>query len=117
WARRAEVAHEITEAHRNSDYLSGVNLPNSVTATTDLAEAMAGAEQVYVGIPSQQLRDNLAVIEPYLPNEALIVSLMKGVERGTRRRMSEVIADELPIDPGRIAVVSGPNLALEIARQ
>lgn len=117
WARRPEVAHEITEARRNSQYLPGINLPPTVRATTLLAEALASAEQVFVSIPSQSLRENLSAIEPLLPQSAPIVSLMKGVEKGSGLRMSEVMAQELPIDPARIAVISGPNLALEIARE
>lgn len=117
WARRPEVAREIAEAKRNSGYLPGVNLPSNVTATPRLAEAMSGAEQVFISIPSQQLRGSLADIEPHLSDGALVVSLMKGVEKASGRRMSEVIAEELPIDPARIAVASGPNLALEIARE
>ncbi len=117
WARRPEIAHEITEARRNSQYLPGVNLPPSVRATTVLADALDGAEQVFVSIPSQSLRENLSAVEPLLPQGAPIVSLMKGVERGSGLRMSQVIAQELPIDPSRIAVISGPNLALEIARE
>jgi len=117
WARRPEVAREISEARRNSHYLSGINLPRNLVATSRLDEAMSGAEQVFVSIPSQSLRSNLAAIGPLLPDSAPIISLMKGVEKSTGLRMSQVLAQELPIDPGRIAVASGPNLALEIARE
>jgi glycerol-3-phosphate dehydrogenase (NAD(P)+) len=117
WARRPELAREIREARRNSDYLPGVNLPPGLTATDRLADALSGAEQVYISIPSQSLRENLEGIEPYLPADVPIISLMKGVEKGTGLRMSEVIAEVLPIEPARIAVASGPNLALEIARE
>ncbi|SKA94287.1 glycerol 3-phosphate dehydrogenase (NAD(P)+) [Agreia bicolorata] len=117
WARRPELAREIREAKRNSDYLPGINLPLSVTATSSLAEALAGAEMVFVSIPSQSLRDNLAAIKPLLPSEALVISLMKGVEKKSGLRMSEVIELGLEIDRDRIAVASGPNLALEIAKE
>ncbi|SFR75296.1 glycerol 3-phosphate dehydrogenase (NAD(P)+) [Agromyces sp. CF514] len=117
WARRPELAKEIQEAKRNSDYLSGVNLPLGLRATSRLDEALAGAEHVFVSVPSQTLRENLIAAEPFLPANATIVSLMKGVEKSTGLRMSEVIADVLPIDPSRIAVISGPNLALEIAKE
>lgn len=117
WARRPELAREIDEAKRNSDYLEGVNLPRSLRATSHLGEAMQGAEQVFVSIPSQTLRSNLEAMVPHLGPSTVVVSLMKGVEKGTGLRMSEVIAQGLPIDPERIAVVSGPNLALEIARE
>lgn len=117
WARRPELALEIREAKRNSDYLPGINLPANVTATSSLAEALAGAEMVFVSIPSQSLRENLAAIKPLLPENAIVISLMKGVEKKTGLRMSEVLEAGLGIDRDRIAVASGPNLALEIARE
>ncbi|PJJ63671.1 NAD(P)H-dependent glycerol-3-phosphate dehydrogenase [Compostimonas suwonensis] len=117
WARRPELAREITEVKRNSDYLPGINLPKTLRASSSLAEVMDGAEQVYLSIPSQSLRENLLAIEPHLRPGAIVVSLMKGVEKGTGLRMSEVLAQELPIAPELIAVASGPNLALEIAKE
>ncbi|MCC4249307.1 MULTISPECIES: NAD(P)H-dependent glycerol-3-phosphate dehydrogenase [Microbacterium] len=118
WARRPELAAEITESKRNSRYLSGINLPRTMTATTSLAEALDGAEQVYLSIPSQALRENLAAVKPLVERtDAPIVSLMKGVEKSTGLRMSQVIEQVLLCDPARIAVASGPNLALEIARE
>ncbi len=118
WARRPELAAEITESKRNSRYLPGINLPRTMTATTDLAEALRGAEQIYLSVPSQSLRENLAAIKPHVDRtDVPIVSLMKGVEKSTGLRMSQVIAQVLQCDPARIAVASGPNLALEIARE
>lgn len=117
WARRPEMAREIQEAKRNSDYLPGVNLPLNLRATSRLDLALAGAEQVFVSVPSQSLRDNLKTIAPHLHAEAKVVSLMKGVEKSTGLRMSEVIAEVLHIDESQIAVISGPNLALEIAKE
>ena len=117
WARRPEVAREIQEAKRNSDYLPGVNLPLGVRATSRLDLALAGAEQVYVSVPSQSLRDNLKMFAPHLNANAIVISLMKGVEKSSGMRMSEVIAEVLRIDESQIAVISGPNLALEIAKE
>ncbi|GAA1772998.1 NAD(P)H-dependent glycerol-3-phosphate dehydrogenase [Agromyces lapidis] len=117
WARRPEMAREIQEAKRNSDYLPGVNLPLGLRATSRLDLALAGAEQVFVSVPSQSLRDNLKLIAPHLHAQATVISLMKGVEKSTGKRMSEVIAEVLPIDESQIAVISGPNLALEIAKE
>jgi glycerol-3-phosphate dehydrogenase (NAD(P)+) len=118
WARRAELATEIHEAKRNSEYLPGINLPRSMSATHHLSEALEGAEQVYLSIPSQAVRQNLKAVRPLVArSEVPIVSLMKGVERRTGLRMSQVIEQELHCDPARIAVASGPNLALEIARE
>ncbi|MGP6203811.1 NAD(P)H-dependent glycerol-3-phosphate dehydrogenase [Microbacterium sp.] len=118
WARRPELAAEITEAKRNSHYLPGINLPRSMTATSRLEEALAGAEQIYLSVPSQALRQNLKTIRPLLADAGIpVVSLMKGVERKTGLRMSQVIEQELRCDPDLIAVASGPNLALEIAKE
>jgi glycerol-3-phosphate dehydrogenase (NAD(P)+) len=117
WARRPELAREINEVKRNSDYLEGINLPRNLRATSKLGEALRDAELVFVSIPSQTLRENLEAIRPFLGPTTIVVSLMKGVEKGTGLRMSEVIAQALPIEPERIAVASGPNLALEIARE
>ncbi len=118
WARRPELAAEITESKRNSRYLAGINLPRAMTATTDLAEALRGAEQIYLSVPSQSLRENLAAIRPLVEHTSVpLVSLMKGVEKSSGLRMSQVVEQVLECDPARIAVASGPNLALEIARE
>ncbi len=117
WARRPELAREISQSHRNSDYLPGINLPRTVAASPRLPEVLEGADQVYLSVPAQSLRENLRIVKELIPETATVVSLMKGVERGTLARMSEVILAELGIDPERIAVVSGPNLALEIAKE
>ncbi|WP_133519281.1 NAD(P)H-dependent glycerol-3-phosphate dehydrogenase [Curtobacterium flaccumfaciens] len=117
WARRPEVAREITETKRNSEYLPGINLPRTLTASTSLERVLDGASQVYVSVPSQTLRSNLAAIRALLGPDVPVVSLMKGVEKGTGLRMSEVLLEGLGIDRDRIAVASGPNLALEIARR
>ena len=115
--RRAEVVDAVNTAHENPDYLPGVSLPPAVSATSDVAVAAAGAEVVVLAIPSQTLRANLAGWAPALPGDAVLVSLMKGIELGTTKRMSEVIAEVTGAGPERIAVVSGPNLAKEIAQR
>ncbi|WP_300265964.1 NAD(P)H-dependent glycerol-3-phosphate dehydrogenase [Microbacterium sp.] len=118
WARRPEQALEIEEGKRNSKYLPGINLPRTIHATHALGSALDGAEQVYLSVPSQSLRENLKALRPLLADStAPVISLMKGVERSTGLRMSQVIEQELACDPLRIAVASGPNLALEIARE
>ena len=117
WARRPELAREISESKRNSDYLPGINLPRNLWASPRLTDVLDGAELVFLSVPSQALRDNLRSLKALIPDDAILVSLMKGVEKGTRFRMSEVIEQELGIDPDRVAVASGPNLALEIAKQ
>ena len=117
WARRPELARELTESHRNSDYLPGINLPRAIRGNASLANVLDGAEQVFLSVPSQSLRENLGAVRDLIPEDAIVVSLMKGVEKGTGLRMSEVIEQVLGIDADRIAVVSGPNLALEIAKE
>ena len=115
WARREDIAEEINETHRNGDYLPGVNLPTNVIATAAVAEALTGAQMVFLAVPSQSLRANLTDWGSLIEPEAILVSLMKGVERDTGLRMSEVIAETTRFPAKQIAVVSGPNLALEIA--
>lgn len=118
WARRPELAQEIAEAKRNSKYLPGINLPRVIDATHQVERALDGVEQVYLSVPSQTLRDNLRTLRPFLADgDFPIISLMKGVERSSGLRMSQIIEQELGCDPMRIAVASGPNLALEIARE
>lgn len=117
WARREEVAESINESRENVDYLPGVELPAGIGATHDVEKALHGADVVVLATPSQTLRANLATWAPYVEDDAVLVSLMKGVELGTLNRMSEVIAQETGAGPERIAVISGPNLAKEIARR
>ena len=117
WARRPELAREITQSKRNSDYLPGINLPRSIWASSLLPEVLEGAEQVFISVPAQSLRENLRIVRELIPADAIVISLMKGVEKGTKLRMSEVMEQELRIGAARIAVASGPNLALEIAKE
>lgn len=115
WARRLPVAEAIEATRRNPDYLQDITLPHRLRATADAAEALADAEFVVFAVPSQTLRDNLTTWRPAIPPDATLVSLMKGVELGTSARMSEVIRDVVRVDETRVAVVTGPNLAREIA--
>jgi glycerol-3-phosphate dehydrogenase (NAD(P)+) len=115
WGRRAEVCETITQQHENVDYLPGVELPAGIRATPDPAEALDQAAVVVLAVPSQTLRENLTEWAPLLPDEAVLVSLMKGIELGTTKRMSEVVGEVTGAPAERIAVVSGPNLAKEIA--
>ncbi len=115
WGRRQEVCDTINASRENTDYLPGVQLPDNITATHDPAVALAGAEVMVLAVPSQSLRENLEEWAPLIGEDVVMVSLMKGVELGTLKRMSEVIAEVTGAGPDRIAVISGPNLAKEIA--
>ncbi|MGK5627048.1 NAD(P)H-dependent glycerol-3-phosphate dehydrogenase [Streptomyces sp. URMC 123] len=124
WGRRPELVAAVNTGRTNPDYLPGIELPASVRATTDPAEAARGAEFTVLAVPSQTLRGNLARWAPLLPSDTVLVSLMKGVELGTAKRMSEVIEEVVAeATPGggpedvrrRVAVLTGPNLAKEIA--
>ncbi|SDY55713.1 glycerol-3-phosphate dehydrogenase (NAD(P)+) [Micromonospora pattaloongensis] len=115
WARRESVAEAIRSTGVNPDYLPGVRLSDRVTATADAGKAIAGAGLVVLAVPSQTLRGNLAEWAGFLDADATLVSLMKGIELGTTKRMSEVIVESARVAPDRVVVVSGPNLAPEIA--
>jgi glycerol-3-phosphate dehydrogenase (NAD(P)+) len=116
WSRRPEIAQEINHYHRNLDYLPGIDLPEGLTATSDLEDALTGADQIYLAVPAQSLRENLIEWLPFIPKTAVMISLIKGLEQQTGMRMSEVMHQATGFDYSQIAVVSGPNLALEIAR-
>lgn len=114
--RREQLALAINERHENPDYLPGIPLPTNLTAELDPQVALAEADIVVLAVPAQTLPDNLSQLAPHIPGHAVVVSLMKGIDLRSGRRMSEVIADA-GIAPQRIAVVSGPNLAKEIANR
>ncbi|CEA08470.1 Glycerol-3-phosphate dehydrogenase [NAD(P)+] [Arthrobacter saudimassiliensis] len=116
WARRPEVARDINGNHRNSDYLGDIALPENLTASTDAAEVLAGADLVVLAVPAQTLRQRLREFRGLIPAQAVLLSLAKGLEVGTDARMSQVIRQELDWPEEQVAVLSGPNLALEIAR-
>ena len=117
YSRRPAQAKAIGELHENPDYLPGITLTSSLDATADAAAALDGADIVAFAVPAQSLRANLAGWAPLIPSGALLVSLIKGIELGTRARMSEVICEVAGADAARVAVVAGPNLAGEIIRR
>jgi glycerol-3-phosphate dehydrogenase (NAD(P)+) len=115
WARRPEMASAINDMHENPDYLPRITLPQSLRATSDPADALNGVDLVVFAVPSQTLRSNLEPIVDLIPADAVLVSLMKGVELKTDKRMTEVIRDVAGVSEDRVTAVSGPNLAREIA--
>ena len=117
WARRQELADEINDTHRNADYLGDVELPKSIRATANAAEALDGACTVLLAVPSQTLRANLTDWRDLIGDDVTLVSLAKGIELDTLMRMSQVVVQVTGADPSRVAVVTGPNLASEIAEE
>jgi len=117
WARDKQVSDEINDVHQNNRYLNGVTLPGKIIGYDDYRAALQGAEIVAIAIPSQKLRENLTGWAKWIDPDATLVSLMKGVELGTSKRMSEVIEEVGEVAADRIAVVTGPNLAREIAQE
>lgn len=116
WARRSDAAEEIERQHRNERYLPGIELPATLGATTDLERAVTGAELVVMAVPSDGFRDRCAEVAPMIGPDAILVSLCKGIERDSGKRMSLVAEEASGLPASRIAVVSGPNLAREVAR-
>ena len=112
WARRPQLADEINSTHINSAYLPDASLPESLRADSDLARALAGADVVAMAVPSLGFRSVIDEVSKHIGDRVPIVSLSKGLEQSTFKRMSEVIADVMPSNP--VAVLSGPNLAKEI---
>ncbi|WP_213455219.1 NAD(P)H-dependent glycerol-3-phosphate dehydrogenase [Rhizomonospora bruguierae] len=117
WARRESVVAAIRDSGTNVDYLPQARLAGNVTATTDHTEAIKDADLVVLAVPSQTLRGNLAEWAPTISPGATLISLMKGIELGTTKRMSEVIVETARVEEDRVVVVSGPNLAPEIAQE
>jgi glycerol-3-phosphate dehydrogenase (NAD(P)+) len=115
WGRHKELTQAINDQHENPGYLPGIPLSPALRATADPAEALHGADLVVLAVPAQTLRENLTAWLALLPADAALVSLMKGIELGTHQRMSQVIAQVTGAGEDRIAVISGPNLAREIA--
>ena len=117
WGRDPGLADTVTRTHENPDYQPGIALPLSLVATSDPAVALRDAEVVVLAVPAQSLRDNLEAWTPMLDADVVLVSLMKGIEQGSSLRMSQVAHQVTGVGHGRIAVVSGPNLAREIAER
>lgn len=115
WARRPELAEALNRAGENPDYLPGRPL-GPVAATARLEVALDGADVVALAVPSHGFRSVLVEAAPFIPRQALILSLAKGLEQGTLQRMTEVAADVLPGHAGgRVGVLTGPNIATEVA--
>ena len=116
WARDPELAARIDRDDENDRYLPGIGLPSTLRATAILDEACAGADVIVMGVPSHGFRDVLGAAASLIGPTVPVISLSKGVEQGTRLRMTEVVADVLPEHSrSLIGVLTGPNLAREVA--
>lgn len=113
WTHSAEGAERLAHARANERYLPGVVFPPNVRVVTDVSYLSEPHRLFVLAVPSSHVRSTLRSIGPALHPDAAILSVVKGIEEGTHRRMTEVVADELP--GRRVAALSGPNLAREIA--
>ncbi|MGQ0529982.1 MAG: NAD(P)H-dependent glycerol-3-phosphate dehydrogenase [Panacagrimonas sp.] len=112
WARRHDTVDEINRAHRNSSYLKDLPLHKKLRATADLEEALRDCDVLVMGVPSHSFRDTLQKVAPLIRPWVPVISLAKGLEQGTQRRMTEIIHEELPGHPA--GLLAGPNIAREV---
>jgi glycerol-3-phosphate dehydrogenase (NAD(P)+) len=118
WDRTGSVVESIREERQNPRHLAGITLPAGIHVTGDLREAVRGALAIIVAVPTHAFREVLALASPCISQETAMVSGAKGIEPTTHLRMTQVIAQALPAHPqSRIACISGPNFAIEVARQ
>ena len=115
WARSESAAEAIQRARENARYLPGIRLPDNLRATGDIAESVRAAESVIFAVPSDAMREVARASAPHIDPAAVVISASKGLEDDSALRMSEILAQELS-RPERIAALSGPNLAVEVAR-
>lgn len=115
WEYRAERASAMQQARENTLFLPGFRFPAALRVTADIAEAARERDMLLLVTPSQRMRENARLLAPYVGNETMLISASKGIEVGSLKRMTEVIAEELPQARERVAALSGPNIAREIA--
>jgi glycerol-3-phosphate dehydrogenase (NAD(P)+) len=112
WGRSSDVVEQIEREHRNDAYLEGLALHADLRATRSLAEALSGCDVLVVGVPSHSFRETLKAASPHLRPWVPVLSLAKGLEQGTRQRMTQIIHEELPGHPA--GLLAGPNIAREV---
>ncbi|MDR3588957.1 MAG: NAD(P)H-dependent glycerol-3-phosphate dehydrogenase [Negativicutes bacterium] len=117
WARNELMARELAGARENLRYLPGVRLPESVAVTADMAATVQGADMVIIATPSHAVRETAARLAGVIGPECIVVSAAKGLEVGSLKRMSEVIAEEIPFVADTVVAISGPNHAEEVGRR
>ena len=115
WARSEAEADDLARDRENKRLLPGVPFPPTLTATADASSAFSEAELVVLCTPSQRLRENLPVLRPHYQGSTVLLSAIKGLEKGSGKRMTEVIHEELPdVADNQLSVLSGPNLSKEV---
>lgn len=114
WMRDSKRVEEVLQTRENKRYLPGYPLSDNLTPSSDMLRVLDGAELVFVAIPSSAFRQVVKQIAGYVTAEQMLISTTKGIEPGSFTLMSEILAQEIP--DARIGVLSGPNLAKEIAK-
>ncbi len=117
WARDPALIRNIAEDRENRRYLPGIALPDSIAPTAEMERALAGADAVVFAVPSGAMRAVAEQASPYLPPGTLLISAAKGLEEESGLRMSQVLTEALGSAVGPVVALSGPNLALEMARE
>ena len=115
WARRHEVVTEINQFRTNYKYLPEIQLHSKLIATTDEKAAFAYSDTYVLAIPAQNIREKLREWKPLVTSNTRVISTLKGIELATQKRMTEIIQDEWGLPPDRISLITGPNLASELA--
>ncbi|MDQ6659787.1 MAG: NAD(P)-dependent glycerol-3-phosphate dehydrogenase [Chloroflexota bacterium] len=117
WEHRAERAIEMQRQRENTLFLPGFRFPDALHVTSDRAEAVREKDVLILVTPSQRMRENVRLLAPYVGSETLLVNASKGIEIDTLKRMTEIISEEIPAASQRIAALTGPNLAREVAEK
>lgn len=118
WDHHPDRAVEMQTTRENRLFLPDIHFPTSLQVTSDITEAVQGKDLLLLVTPSQRLRENIRLLIPHVSTTTIIVNASKGIEIATLQRMTEVLAEELPVSSHRyIATISGPNLSREIAEE
>lgn len=114
WEHRPERAAEMQQQRENTLFLPGFRFPATLQVTSDIMEAVQGKDMLLLVTPSQRMRENLRLLAPYLGRDTLLVNASKGIEIKSLKRMTEVIAEEIPAPSNHVAALSGPSIAQEV---
>jgi len=117
WEHNPKRAAEMQAQRENTLFLPGFHFPDRLQVTADIREAVQGKDMLVLVTPSQRMRENVRLLTPYLGKDTILVSASKGIEIGSLKRMTEIIAEELPHVAGRVAALSGPNISREVAEE